>query len=62
MRRFVLLFTLLGLYAFGWTVGAQSPPDDPAAPDFVAHMTRADFDRLARTTVQGKQAATPSVM
>ncbi|MCS7080957.1 MAG: PEP/pyruvate-binding domain-containing protein [Chloracidobacterium sp.] len=43
-------------------IGAQSPPDDPTAPDFVAHMTRADFDRLARTTVQGKQAATPSVM
>ncbi|OYT69941.1 MAG: pyruvate, phosphate dikinase [Chloracidobacterium sp. CP2_5A] len=42
--------------------GATAPPDDPAAPDFVTQMTRADFDRLARATPQGKQAAAPSVM
>ncbi len=42
--------------------GAPAPPDDPAAPDFVLQMTRADFDRLARATTLGKRAPAPSVM
>lgn len=65
MRRFIVGIAVLvwsALAPCGAPVGAQSPPDDPSAPDFVERMTQADFDRLARTSVQGKRTATPSVM